>query len=339
MSEKSKVRATTHRGRKGKNGVYSPRHNDRNFDTKDVKHIDDSKAMDNRYWHWQNQVSMTFEEAERRFYNKFFSAALEESNQKYIKNRHPENQKTIDEYRTSARYAPEEELIQLGKRGQNRPSSNTLIKILQEYTAWEKSLWEGQKDKVRIQPLDVALHRDEPGAADHIHRRVVYMVKNQSGNWTVNQEEALRLLGFERPHPEQKRGRHNNRKMAFTAASREKFMEIAKAHGVDIEEVPKEPGESGLELLEYKATQEKAALEELKAAQSRIQADIERLKSSPVYQAMDAIERDKLLKRAYPVIWEQLDRFVQNSKKATEWKPENEEKMDTFIKEKDNLER
>ena len=227
-----KVRATAHRGRSGKHGAYTPKHNDRNFDASRSEHIDHEKSCQNTYWHCYKKTAphLAFEDAEKRFYNENFAEALEMKNKRYIKSRHKERVKTMDEYRTSERHCPEEIIFQLGAHDQKRPSSRLLWNIIAEFSEWQKSLWYDKRSEARIVPLDMALHLDEPNAADHVHLRQVYIAKNKDGFWEVNQEECLKRIGIERGDQSKERGRYNNRKKTFTQIARNKFIEIAKAH-------------------------------------------------------------------------------------------------------------
>ena len=50
------------------------------------------------------------------------------------------------------------------------------------------------------------------------------------------QEKALETLGFELPDPDKPLSRRNNRKITFDAACRKMLFEIAKRHGLDLEE-------------------------------------------------------------------------------------------------------
>ena len=44
------MKATRHNGRAGKNGVYNPKHNDRDFDVSHADHIDAAREKQNIYW-------------------------------------------------------------------------------------------------------------------------------------------------------------------------------------------------------------------------------------------------------------------------------------------------
>lgn len=321
-----KVRATAHRGRRGKNGVYTPRHNDRDFDVSQSEHIDAASSNQNIYWHWykKGHPNWTFEDAEKHFYENYFSKFLKGKNDRYRKGRHPERVQTMNDYRKSPRSCPEEMIIQLGKRDQDRPSSETLWRIMNAYEKWEHNAF--TKTNAKVVSLNVALHRDEPDAADHIHRRQVYMWLNENGEWEVNQEKTLEALGIERPNPEKKKGRYNNRKQTYTKICRDKFIEIAKGYGVDIETEPREPGKSGLDLMEFK-TQKiaeklqsvKAELAEFEKKLKGVEKRMEVLLNLPEGDKVDAIERDAWLSATNPDEWERVDNIVQSQKVDRGW--------------------
>lgn len=345
-----KVRATTHRGRRGRNGVYTPRHNDRDFDVSRSEHIDAASSNKNIYWHWYKKVhpNWTFDDAEKQFYEDHFSKYLKGKNERYKKSRHPERMQSMDAYRKSARSCPEEMIIQLGKHDQVRPSSEILWRIMNEYEKWEHKKF--TKPNAKVVSLNVALHRDEPDAADHIHRRQVYMWLNENGEWEVNQEKALEALGIERPNPEKKKGRYNNRKQTYTKICRDKFIEIAKSHGVQIETEPQEPGKVGLDLMEYKLQQTKEQIDqttkqinhlkgELSEVEGRLTKAENRLRiitNKPDWEKADIIERDVLIKAYYPDIWDWANEKVQTQKMKKGWTaPEK----DTVIKENEDRDR
>lgn len=56
------MRMTVHNGRAGKNGVYSPKHNDRQFDISSAEHIDPERMPGNVYWNWTGK-NISFEDA------------------------------------------------------------------------------------------------------------------------------------------------------------------------------------------------------------------------------------------------------------------------------------
>ena len=105
------MRVVTHRGRKNKIGqAYKAKHNDRNFDTEKAEHINKEKKDLNIYYHcfYNENPTLTFEEAELLFYKNNFNEALEETNKKYIKNRHKERVKTMEDVYRDNKKCPEE---------------------------------------------------------------------------------------------------------------------------------------------------------------------------------------------------------------------------------------
>ena len=97
--------------------------------------------------------------------------------------------------------------------------------------------------------LDWALHLDE--GTPHIHERHVFDCENKYGEIAPQQEKALEALGFELPKPDKPLGRYNNRKITFDAACRTMLFEIAKRHGLELDEVPEYGGLAYLEKQDY----------------------------------------------------------------------------------------
>ncbi len=74
------MKLTRHNGRIGKNGVYNPKHNDRQFDIDNSDHINLERAKRNVYWDCYNgirsasvtgkedEIVDSFEEVEQLFY-------------------------------------------------------------------------------------------------------------------------------------------------------------------------------------------------------------------------------------------------------------------------------
>ena len=264
-----KMRLTAHNGRAGRDGAYSAKHNDRNFDTTNAKHIDRERSPGNDYWHCYKRYApeMTFEQVEARFYERHFAQHLEAANQRSIAQRHPERVRSMDDYRASKRTCPEETIMQIGKAG----ASIDPRKLF--YVCMEQVTWEGQRfPNVRI--LDVAMHVDEAGAP-HVHTRKVWVGHDAQGRECVGQSKALAEMGIAPPDPSKDYGRYNNAKITYTAECRAHFLQLCREHGIDIDETPREHSKSGLSLEEYKAQQEIARAEqarhELRDASAKLQ--------------------------------------------------------------------
>lgn len=247
------MRATIHNGRTSNLGAFTPKHNDRNFNISHAEHIDPERVKLNRYWNWTGK-EITFEDAERAFYEKHISAHLEAQNARYRAQRHAERAKTMDEYRKSPQTCPEEVILMIGKAGDTIPA-DMMARIIQEQINWEQKQFPG----VRI--LDVALHMDEQGAP-HIHERRAWVYTDKDGNSAISQNKSLEQMGVELPNPDRPRGRFNNRKQTFSRMCREHLLQICREHGLEIEEIPQEKSLSGRTLEDYQAGEaEKRAAE------------------------------------------------------------------------------
>lgn len=278
------TRATIHNGRCNTAGrAFTPKHNDRNFNTEHAPHIDPERSANNRYWHWlQNEhPEMTFEDAEKQFYNQCLQQHLDAVNARYIKNRHPERVKSIDDYRKSAASCPEETILMIGNQDDAIPK-NTMWAACTDLINWEKS----QFPNVKI--LDVALHADESGGI-HLHERKAWIYTDQDGHTAIGQNKALQAMGIERPDPQKPQSRYNNAKQTYSQMLREKFVEICRGYGLDIIQEPKEKSRSGLTLAEYKAQQEVERTEMAMRAREALQRDSERLQREI---AGDELDRD-----------------------------------------------
>lgn len=261
------IRATTHNKRIT---GYKQRHNDRQFDTGKASHIDPQQT-DRNITATCYKEPISFDEAEHRFYSEHIGQALQEQNERYIKTGHKERCKTIDEYRTAKQTCPEETLYYLGKKTDGeRASTALLMKIYNLFHDWHK------KTFPLIARLNVALHRDEPNTADHIHERKVYLA-HKGNNLIVSQTQCFKEMGIDRPDPDKPQSRYNNPKQTYTKMCRDKFIEIAQEHGLDIETEPQEASKTGLSLTEYKVMKEEAKLERL---QHEVEKSAEQLKEA-----------------------------------------------------------
>lgn len=261
------MRGTSHNGRVGKNGVYSVKHNDRNFDVDSAEHIDKDRMSDNWYWQrYQKEQDMTFEDCEKRFYEENFTDSLEAKNERYRVSGHKERVKTMDEYRENRLSCPEETLLQVGKTGESI-DPDLLRQICIEHINWE------MKTFPNVKVLDAALHVDEEGAP-HMHERKVWIAHSDEG-LVVGQAKALDEMGIDRPHPEKKKDRYNNPKTTYTAMCREHFLEVCKQHGLEIELEPDKASKRGLELTEYKRKQEQEKAEQAQKEAEQAKLDKE----------------------------------------------------------------
>ena len=108
------------------------------------------------------------------------------------------------------------------------------------------------------QILDWALHLDE--GTPHIHERHVFDCENRYGELCPQQEKALEELGIPLPNPEKPKGRNNNRKQTFDAVCRTILFDIARRHGLHLDQEPSYGGRDYLEKQDYILMKQKEQL-------------------------------------------------------------------------------
>lgn len=275
------MRMTIHNGRAGKNGVYSPKHNDRQFDISSAEHIDPERMPGNIYWNWTGE-NVSFEDAEKAFYEEHCREYLDAVNRRHKEQRHPERVRDMDAYRTARQTCPEETLFMVGNRDEHLPPK-TLRAICEDLRNWEENTVSGLK------VLDIALHVDEEGAP-HIHMRRAWIYRDENGIESIAQSKALQAAGIPLPHPDKAAGRHNNRKQSFSAMERQALYEICRGYGIEslLEMQPRERSRSGREMEDYKAEQ---AEKRAKAAEMRAKMAEEKTRQAET--SLDKIKRAK----------------------------------------------
>lgn len=256
------MRMTIHNARTSKKfGAFTPKHNDRNFNIKNAEHIDPERTKGNIYWNWTGRADITFEDAEKAFYEEHCRTHLDAVNQRYLEQRHRERMRTMDEYRTARHTCPEETLLMIGNRDEHLPPK-TLRAICEDLRNWEENAVPGLK------VLDIALHVDEEGAP-HIHMRKAWIYRDENGTESISQGKALEGAGIPLPHPDRPQGRNNNRKQTFSRQERQALYEICRGYGLEnlLETQPREKSKSGRELEDYKAgkAEERAQAAEMRA--------------------------------------------------------------------------
>ncbi|MBQ7233412.1 MAG: serine/arginine repetitive matrix protein 2 [Bacillales bacterium] len=258
------MKLTRHNGRAGKNGAYNPKHNDRSFNINNSEHIDEVRAKGNIYWDCFNgyrtfydkenecELANTFEEVEELYYSVHYKNFIEGQNERNIKNRHPERNRTTSDILKHKKTCPEETIYQIGTLD-NHVEPDILLQIVTDFMV---EITERFGAYVHI--LDWALHLDE--STPHIHERHVFDCENQYGELFPQQEKALEKLGFDLPNPEKPAGRNNNRKMVFDSACRALLFDIAKSYGLQLEEEPEYGGRKYLEKQDYILAKQKEQL-------------------------------------------------------------------------------
>ena len=231
------LKLTRHNGRAGTHGTYNPKHNDRSFNLANSEHIDQERAKGNIYWDCYHGIrsasdkdkqTAAFSDVEKMFYEIHYSHFVENQDARNAKIRHTERNRTIEDLLEGKKTCPEETIYQLGTLDEHA-SAEDLLNIVTEFINEFKA-----KFGEHVHVLDWALHLDE--STPHIHERHVFDCKNKYGEVAPQQEKALEALGFDLPDPDKPLSRRNNRKITFDAACRKMLFEIAKRHGLDLEE-------------------------------------------------------------------------------------------------------
>ena len=265
------LKLTRHNGRAGTHGTYNPKHNDRNFDLTNSEHIDPERAKGNIYWDCfhgfrstiapqdPDDLAATFSDVERQFYETHYSEFIEGQNERNAKIRHTERNRSIPDLLSSRKTCPEETIYQLGTLDEHA-SAEDLLNIVTEFIEEFKTTF-GE----HVHVLDWALHLDE--STPHIHERHVFDCENKYGEVAPQQEKALEALGFDLPDPDKPLSRRNNRKITFDAACRKMLFEIAKRHGLELEEEAEYGNRKYLEKQDFILAKQK---ELLSAQQNRL---------------------------------------------------------------------
>ena len=258
------MKLTRHNGRSGKHGTYNPRHNDRRFDVENSEHIDAERARQNVYWDCYRgftthefrenpeQPDFSFEEIERMYYYEHYGGHVEAQNARNEKTRHTERNRTVEDLLKNNKTCPEESIYQIGTMGESVPPDMLFSIVNEFYEEFERRFGS------HIHILDWALHLDE--GTPHIHERHVFDCENRYGELCPQQEKALEELGIPLPNPEKPKGRNNNRKQTFDAVCRTILFDIARRHGLHLDQEPSYGGRDYLEKQDYILMKQKEQL-------------------------------------------------------------------------------
>ena len=315
------LKLTRHNGRAGAHGTYNPKHNDRSFNLANSEHIDPERAKGNIYWDCfhgfrsaldpqdPDDLAATFSDVERQFYETHYTTFVESQNERNAKIRHTERNRSIPDLLSSRKTCPEETIYQLGTLDEHA-SAEDLLNIVTEFIEAFKT-----KFGEHVHVLDWALHLDE--STPHIHERHVFDCENKYGEVAPQQEKALEALGFDLPDPDKPLSRRNNRKITFDAACRKMLFEIAKRHGLDLEEEAEYGNRKYLEKQDFILAKQK---EQLAAQQSKL--DELTLKVNDMETLIDEVSAaayDKAVEVVTDVVrtetWKEDMRMIEDTKK------------------------
>ena len=229
-------------------------------------HIDADRAKRNVYWDCLHGLHgpgsepgcTSFEVVEKEVYQLFYHEATEAQNERNIKNRHPERNRTPEDLLQDKRTCPEETIYQIGSMDKTVPPE-----VLAEIAV----LFFNELDRrygEYFHILDWSLHLDE--ATPHIHERHVFDCEDSHGFRFPQQEKALEKMGIELPDPSKPKGKNNNRKMTFDKMCRDLFFEICEKKDLYLQREPTSGGRGYMEKQDYIIAQQKKKLAEMEAA-------------------------------------------------------------------------
>ena len=193
------------------------------------------------------------------FYEIHYSHFVENQNARNAKIRHTERNRTIEDLLAGKKTCPEETIYQFGTLDEHA-SVEDLVLVVTEFMSEFH-----ERFGTHVHLLDWALHLDE--STPHIHERHVFDCENKYGEIAPQQEKALEALGFDLPDPDKPLSRRNNRKITFDAACRKMLFEIAKRHGLELEEEAEYGNRKYLEKQDFILAKQK---EQLAAQQSKL---------------------------------------------------------------------
>jgi len=210
-------------------GQGSAKHNDHNSTKRDNGHIDYSKTANNFKWTCMDtkDCKYSIEDGENRFYDEFFGETLRKMNEKYIKKGQYGRVRDMREWQNATRHKPREVILQIGDKD-NHPSDDIVFKASRNFLRWKKERF---KDNLKI--ISSTMHVDE--STPHLHIREVWFYRDADGLPQTGIKDALREAGVELPNPNEPESKTNYRMATVDAECREKWQEICKSYGLQIE--------------------------------------------------------------------------------------------------------
>lgn len=235
----------------------SLKHNDHRFSS---EHIDESRKKDNLILYAKidgEPAGKTSEETIVAVYKDLYGEAIDAQNEKYRKKRQYGYVKTAEDWAKAPRYAPREEILQIGNKD-DKVSRSVLATCYNEFFSWKNEQFKGHYKR-----LTASLHADE--ASLHVHELATWFYVDTDGVRKPGLAKALAQVGVPLPDPSKPASKTNCRAMTYTAMCREKWQTICKQHGLQIDVTP-DPEAKHQSTEQFKARkQAEEALEQRKA--------------------------------------------------------------------------
>lgn len=271
----AKMKATVRNGRTNSAGrVFNPNHNTR-AETRNLEaHIDhDRTALNVNFKFFANGNiekcdSFDAKEFELSQYEILFGDGQTAKNERYTKDGHPERCKTVKEVYQHPKTAPLETILQLGNINSDMPRDERQ-KILTA-SAFELVDTLRRRWGENLHFLTLSSHVDEIGSP-HIHARYVLSHVDKQGFAIVNQSQAFKQMGIDRPDTSKKEGKYNNPLMTFSEMLRSTFYDLCEKNGgIEIDREVKNPSQKHKDILEYKCAQLEKSVTELTAERNTL---------------------------------------------------------------------
>ena len=321
---------TLHSSSRHRDGrVFGRYHNDREGETfSEECHVVQELSKDNIYYNVIDDVYYTHADAQSGSYTTFKDAedifikdalkdAYEAQQERHRARRQYDRCKSIDDWyedcRKSGKITVDQVWLQVGNYDDGSVDKDTLYDVVVDYLQQQADY--DKQHNIDCVILNVAIHVDERinnVITPHAHINRVFFGKDKEGRRIAGQEACFNQSDLLIPDASKKVGHYNNRKMTYTKDSRELYLDVCEAHGINIsrETLPRgnkrhkeldsyitqqnrrkkqetEEAEKRAELAEERAEQAKQALDDTLAQMRAMQTQIDILK-----RARDDIEEE-----------------------------------------------
>ena len=231
------MRVTMHCGKRG-----NLKHNKHDENTKGAS-WDKTKTKDNVSYNPYGCKDTV--EAEAYVYKELYSEALAKQNAKYISKRQYKRVRDMDTWKEASQYRACETIWQIGNKDES-VDETVFAECLNEMMEWKIDKYPNYK------AIGIDVHVDETSI--HCHERGTWFYHNEDGDIVPGIKGAMREMGVPLPNPNEPESKTNYRKAVIDAECREKWQEICKAHGLEIETEPDREREVGhMGIKQYKA--------------------------------------------------------------------------------------
>lgn len=304
------MRVTMHCGKRG-----SLNHNKHDENAKGAS-WDKTKTKDNVSYNPYGCKDTV--EAEAYVYEKLYSEALAKQNAKYIAKRQYKRVRDMNTWKEASQYRACETIWQIGNKDES-VDETVFAECINEMMQWKKDKYPNYTG------IGIDVHVDETSI--HCHERGTWFYHNEDGDVVPGIKGAMREMGVPLPNPNEPESKTNYRKAVIDAECREKWQEICKAHGLEIETEPDREREVGhMGIKPYKAYAK--AKEDLDARETSLKAREDDLKAKQ--------EEFDLEKKQ----WQEKQKndakeYLRRRKKFTEEKDKLDKDREAFEKEKE----